>query len=55
MRKSAEFWAGYQASRSGAPLPRESDRSDYARGYWTSEEDSGGPGGGVSSTDYQED
>lgn len=55
MRKSAEFWAGYAAAQKGAPAPRENDRSDYARGYATAEEDACGPGGGVSSADYQND
>lgn len=55
MRKSVEFWAGYAAAQKGAPAPRANDRSDYARGYAAAEEDAFGPGGGVSSADYQND
>jgi hypothetical protein len=55
MRKSVEFWAGYAAAQKGAPAPRENDRSDYARGYATAEEDAFGAGGGVTGQDFQDD
>jgi hypothetical protein len=52
--KTREYYRGYRAFHNGAPPPKSTDTSDYARGYWTADEDIDGPGFGVEpgDTDY---